>query len=1280
MPGYYWEKSEDELDRLYPDRIREKREWRDLFDKEKVMRAADSAEQKKILYFNYTSKSCSATVKDVRMSCNVQIANAPTRLSENWIDARLYCSCSRGKGSGMCQHLADVLYRWEKDTGPFFAGESEYEYLERKSTERRQKEQNRRRALRNELGDSIVPAISFWGKRNVKKGLVFFDIQTAIEPLVTTPYYMARAREILQEEASQGIHGVKEIKTREGRKILLLSCNFSDDLSYVRVDGMIEGGRIVDLSSSIADARSRRVLDDEIYRPEPGEPLDEYQLVSLKMAWDYVNQHMEGDQTDQAAKQFFRQLSRLADVPPEASLPDREEEKKCILDLMPRIVVEDGAARLSFKIGKSGGRMYILRNLRELIWNHERGTALAVTKKETIDFSRYEFREESMPVMQFIERRVGEIGAVNEKLASRNFGRGVSSIAVTYQMDLRGSLLDSFYDMAEGMSCEFQDKSNADQDAFIRVGYRSMRFRLTSERISDARDTFAGVAVSGLIPVLLHGSSEEYILNKDGLSRITAEERAILEPFRNVADASGYFRFTVGLSNLQEYYYRVLPSLLSNPSVEIEDHASEEAGQYLPPEPSFEFFLDYEEPALTLKCQVSYDEKTYLLGEAVPRGEYRDEEQEKRVQTAILRYLNDPAPGSGIFRRDVTDDALYDFLRIGIEDLSRYGIVKGTEAFRSQKVRPVPQVQVGVSVESNLLDITVTSRDVSKEDLLQLLYSYKLKKRYYRLKSGDFVDLSRGEDLGEVEAFLSAMDIQEDRAIGEKVQIPLYRALYLDRLLEEHDALSSSRDRTYRALVKNFRIVRDADYELPKDMQEVVRPYQNYGFKWLKTLENAGFGGILADEMGLGKTLQMISLILSDKEEDQSRTSLVVCPASLVYNWQEEFRRFAPSVNASVVSGTLANRKAVLNNYKKADVLITSYDTLKRDILLYKDMGFHICVLDEAQFIKNPKAAVTKAVKAVRAACRFALTGTPIENRLSELWSIFDFLMPGFLYSSQEFSGRYEIPIMKEQDEEATERLRKMTGPFILRRCKKDVLKDLPAKLEEVRYARLSGEQQKIYDAQVVRMLEMLSGGASGGEDKIRIFAELTRIREICCDPSLILEEYEGESAKREACLELIRSAMDGGHRMLVFSQFTSMLALLEKDLKEEGIPYFLITGQTPKEKRLSLVHTFNEGDVPVFLISLKAGGTGLNLVGADVVIHYDPWWNLAVQNQATDRAHRIGQTRDVTVYKLILKDTIEEKIMQLQETKKDLADAIMEGSRESIMSLTSEELMSLLS
>ena len=338
-------------------------------------------------------------------------------------------------------------------------------------------------------------------------------------------------------------------------------------------------------------------------------------------------------------------------------------------------------------------------------------------------------------------------------------------------------------------------------------------------------------------------------------------------------------------------------------------------------------------------------------------------------------------------------------------------------------------------------------------------------------------------------------------------------------------------------------------------------------------------------------------------------------------------------------------------------------------------------IIDEAQYVKNHTTAAAKAVKVINSRIRYALTGTPIENRLSELWSIFDYLMPGFLYGYDVFKREMETPIVKNNDEGAMKRLQKMVKPFILRRLKGDVLKDLPEKLEECRYVRFESAQQQLYDGQVLHMKETIArqDDADFNKNKIQILAEITRLRQICCDPSLCFENYHGEAAKLDACLQLVQSAMDGGHRILIFSQFKSMLEILQQNLDSAGISYFMITGSTSKEKRLQMVKKFNEGDTPVFLISLKAGGVGLNLTGADVVIHYDPWWNLAAQNQATDRAHRIGQTKKVTVYKLIAKNTIEEKIQKLQETKKNLAEQVIGGEMGQLGALSKEEILELL-
>ena len=354
---------------------------------------------------------------------------------------------------------------------------------------------------------------------------------------------------------------------------------------------------------------------------------------------------------------------------------------------------------------------------------------------------------------------------------------------------------------------------------------------------------------------------------------------------------------------------------------------------------------------------------------------------------------------------------------------------------------------------------------------------------------------------------------------------------------------------------------------------------------------------------------------------------------------------------------------------------------MKRDIAEYEDTHFYFEIIDEAQYTKNHTTAAAKSVKLINSQCRLALTGTPIENQLQELWIIFDYLMPGFLYSYDYFRKNMEVPIVKQQDQQQLEQLRKMISPFILRRLKKDVLKDLPDKLEKVQYVSMDKKQTHVYNGQVTKLQQLLK--KTNDEDfkkqRFKILSQLTRIRQVCCDPSLCLEDYDGTSAKREACMDLIENAIEGGHKILVFSQFTTMLDKLEKDCEAKQIAYYEITGATKKNVRIDRVNAFNKNDVPVFFISLKAGGTGLNLTGADIVIHYDPWWNTAAQNQATDRAHRIGQKNDVTVYKLIIKDTIEEKILELQEKKQALADDILSGEQMSNTTISKEDLEALL-
>ena len=472
------------------------------------------------------------------------------------------------------------------------------------------------------------------------------------------------------------------------------------------------------------------------------------------------------------------------------------------------------------------------------------------------------------------------------------------------------------------------------------------------------------------------------------------------------------------------------------------------------------------------------------------------------------------------------------------------------------------------------------------------------------------------------------------------------------------------------------------DFTVPDEIQAELRPYQITGYKWLRTLAEHDLGGILADDMGLGKTLQsivfMASILLEEKEKGNSKPHfLIICPTSLTYNWLDEIENFAPFIRASVVSGTPQERKEAIEKYEDFDALITSYPLIRRDISSYLDINFNTVFIDEAQFIKNDSSLNAKSVKRLNAKHKFALTGTPIENSLSELWSIFDFIMPGYLHSHLKFVEYYEKPILRE-DKDALEDLHQHISPFILRRMKKDVLTELPDKYESKMLTDLSEEQKKVYLSYLANIRNDIHNELSeGGLDKSRmkILAALTRLRQICCHPSTFLDNYQGGSGKLDLLMELIPEAIANDHRILVFSQFTSMLRIIEEELKDMNISYFYLEGSTPTEERNDMVKRFNSGEGKVFLISLKAGGTGLNLVGADTVIHYDPWWNPAVEEQATDRVYRIGQQNKVHVLKLITKGTIEEKIFKLQRKKKELSDSIISSKEVFINTLSREEL-----
>lgn len=1011
---------------------------------------------------------------------------------------------------------------------------------------------------------------------------------------------------------------------------------------------------------------------------EAGQPLFVWTACALGRICSFIAEHPA--EFSLSTSTGGRNLLTLME---EEVLHPKVKTAKLIPDIVmkPRILLGREANSLTFRVGYEGGKTVILKSYEDFYRCVKNHCAFSASKTIVLDFFGHTFTPESEDYYRLFSSQIGSAVDMNEVFYRRY---GYDGMSISHALDFDGALLDRFYEISEGRKVDMTIQADHGKEEFeIWVAHQDISVQLVINEVQGANGP-AGISVAVDIPARLSGAMYTYSLDLKRLSRMSDQENDALRPFDS-SYSGGSYGFTVAREDLRSFYTRVLPRFDKSPYFEVVDNASEAIRPILPPEAEFTFKMDLDQDMLICQSSVSYGGKDNVLG--IEPGVSKN--SDKTLETAVIQMLKEVFGSYDsyhhVYYAEVDDEHLYEFLMHDMARLESYGTVVGTDAFNKLHVRPAPKMALGVSVSqtAGLMDLKLTSADADPEELAAILNSYHQHKKYHRLKSGDFVDLEDTSSIEDMEQMFTQLDLNDLEAIRDKVSAPLYRALYVDKLLEKHDDIAARRDSHIRSLIKNFKDIKDSDIEVPTETASILRPYQEYGFKWLAVLEKTGFGGILADEMGLGKTLQMITLFLYNKENGEKKSALVVCPASLVYNWEEEIHRFAPSLKAQVIAGLPAKREEALNT--EADVYITSYDLLKRDLKLYEDKTFSVCVIDEAQYIKNATAAQAKAVKVIHADHRFALTGTPIENRLSELWSIFDYLMPGLLYNNKTFVKKFETPIVKNQDDSAAQKLRGFTGPFILRRKKEEVLKDLPEKLEETRYARMEGEQQKLYDAEVAHMKKMLAIGmkntdpSEAGKEKIRILAELTRIRQICCDPSLAFDVYKGESAKREACMNLIQAAMEEGHRMLVFSQFTSMLALLEEDLKAAGIPYYKIIGETPKEKRMEMVKAFNHNDIPVFLISLKAGGTGLNLTGADVVIHYDPWWNIAAQNQATDRAHRIGQTKKVTVYRLIMKDTIEEKIMNLQNVKQDLANAIIEGDHTSLTQMTPEELMALL-
>ncbi len=776
-----------------------------------------------------------------------------------------------------------------------------------------------------------------------------------------------------------------------------------------------------------------------------------------------------------------------------------------------------------------------------------------------------------------------------------------------------------------------------------------------------------------LDPKLFHflTSDYEYVIKGEHCYQVTFQYASLLEKMVN----NGLEKLIFSSKDLPTFSKNIIPIVKEEVTVDsnIDDIV-------IVKKPSCKLYFDIYRNNIVCNLKLQYGEKEldYFDEDA---SIYRDNEYETEVLNDLfdIGFLIENKKIKMIELEDIGE-----FFETNLEKIATLYDTYTSEKIKDTKIIKNSGVTSTFSIGSdNIMNFSFDLGAISSSELDSVLDNLRQRKKYYKLKNGNLVNLESDVSLQQLENLVTDLDLSNKDLKNGTGVIPKYRAIYLDSL--KHDKYNIIKtDNLFDNFIDNFKNYRDQSVEIKASEKKILRDYQVTGVKWLYNIHKCDFGGILADEMGLGKSIQIIYFFKKLLKEDKDAKFLIVSPTSLVYNWKEEFKKFAPKLKYEILSTGKTKRHELLEE-TDANIYITSYGLLREDMEIYLSKNFTVCVIDEAQNIKNPQAGITKAVKSIHAKTKIALTGTPIENSVVELWSIFDFVMPGFFSNQKNFQSKYKVKEFDDDTNQLLDRLNKQIEPFILRRKKKDVLKDLPDKIENNVYIDLSTEQKKLYASEVKRVqTEMDNLIQAEGFTKARfmILQLLTKLRQLCIDPRILFTNYKGESTKIENLLKIVQELIENGHKILLFSSFKTAIDLVSNEFDKNNISYYVINGSVPSKKRMELVKNFNEDDTNVFLITLKAGGTGLNLTSADTVIHLDLWWNPQAENQATDRAHRIGQMNTVTVIKLVSRGTIEEKILELQKKKQMLSDKIIEGeTRDQNMlgELTEKELRNLL-
>ncbi len=805
---------------------------------------------------------------------------------------------------------------------------------------------------------------------------------------------------------------------------------------------------------------------------------------------------------------------------------------------------------------------------------------------------------------------------------------------------------------------EFELKT--DEESVLCPGIPEMRCDFSFFFSGTPREIRLTCEVPPDLRILRCGS--EFVWADGAIRYVNEKDRALVEVLSRFSrDGKALFLFSP--EDSPRVLSELLPSLLSSKHVVI---GGELEKRMIRLPLAAEAYLDREGSDITCRIVFRYgemeidpfnpasDEKRMLI--------IRDVKKEYAVLDELARS-GFHVQGGKVYLRSA--DRIWDFVSGGASRLSEECSVFMSRDFRRITVKKA-DLKGFLHFNGSRLQLDIQNGEERIEELLPLMEALRRRRRYFRFRDGTFIDLSGMDSWQEMaEAVTEAAE-----TTGREDDLGACRAAYFAALIREK-ALPVEEDEEAKKLS-------EMRCDPPEPPLSCLREYQVRGYRWLYTLHAMGLGGILADEMGLGKTVQMISAILRSRMDEEERLpSLVVTPTTLTYNWLSEIGKFAPSLRTMLISGSQSARREQIEKISLPsgpDVVITSYPLIRRDIDLISAIPFRYAVLDEAQHVKNAQSVGAHAVKRITARTRIALTGTPMENHAGELWSLFDFVLPGYLPGYSEFMHRWG----EGSNEES---LRRRIRPFLMRRLKKDVLGELPEKQETVLMAEMSQEQRQIYDAALLqkkdRIREILTDKGLG-RGRGEVLSAITELRQICCHPRLCLRDYRGASGKMEMLMDILPEAVAMKKRILLFSQFTGMLRILRKRLEEEGYKALYLDGDTPAAERLDLTERFNSGEGSIFLISLKAGGTGLNLTGADMVIHYDPWWNPTAEEQATGRAHRIGQTRKVEVWKLIMHSSIEEQVLKMSERKRRMFDRLITPGEEMPARLTDKDILAL--